>query len=82
MPITEEHLPPSFGPLSERPQPQREEGGEGYGVGLSLKEIERRAIFDAIERCGGNRTKAAQLLKIDRSTLRRKLQEFGVDPKR
>ena len=82
MPITVEHLPPSFGSLSERPEPRGSEGGEGYGVGLSLKEIERRAIFDAIERCSGNRTKAAQVLKIDRSTLRRKLQEFGVDPKR
>ena len=49
---------------------------------MSLREIEKRAIFDAIERCDGNRTKAARLLEIDRSTLRRKLQEFGVDPKR
>jgi DNA-binding NtrC family response regulator len=82
MPIAAEHLPPGLGSRSERPEERGSERGEGYGVGLSLKEVERRAIFDAIERCGGNRTKAAQLLKIDRSTLRRKLLEFGVDRKR
>ena len=73
------HLPPG---LDESARSDSSPSQSASDTGLSLKEIERRAIFDAIERCGGNRTKAARLLEIDRSTLRRKLQEFGVDRKR
>ncbi len=47
--------------------------------GLSLREIERRAILQALEDCRGNRTQAARLLDIDRSTLRRKMQEYGIE---
>ena len=56
-------------------------GASAAGVprGMSLKEIERQAILQAIEDCDGNRTQAAKLLDIDRSTLRRKLAEFDAD---
>lgn len=47
--------------------------------GLSLREIERRAIVQALEDCQGNRTQAAKLLDIDRSTLRRKIQEYEIE---
>jgi two-component system response regulator HydG len=47
--------------------------------GLSLREIERRAIVQALEDCQGNRTQAAKVLDIDRSTLRRKMQEYGIE---
>ena len=39
----------------------------------TLRERERRAIVQALEDCGGNRTRAARLLEIDRSTLRRRI---------
>jgi len=45
----------------------------------TLRELERRAIIQALEDCGGNRTHAAQLLDIDRSTLRRKIREYEID---
>lgn len=51
----------------------------GIPRGLSLREIERRAIVQALEDCEGNRTQAAKVLDIDRSTLRRKLQEYEID---
>lgn len=54
-------------------------GSEGVPRGMTLREIERRAISQALEDCEGNRTKAAKLLDIDRSTLRRKIQEFELD---
>jgi DNA-binding NtrC family response regulator len=54
-------------------------GPGGVPRGLTLRELERRAIEQALAECEGNRTRAAKLLDIDRSTLRRKLQEFGVD---
>jgi DNA-binding NtrC family response regulator len=47
--------------------------------GVSLREVERQAIVQALADCDGNRTRAAKLLDIDRSTLRRKIQEFELD---
>ncbi len=52
---------------------------DGVPRGLSLREIERRAIVQALEDCKGNRTQAAKILDIDRSTLRRKMQEYEIE---
>ena len=46
------------------------------GVGLKMDEIERRAILDALNRTGGNRTQAAEMLGIGLRTLQRKLKEY------
>ena len=46
---------------------------------LTLSDLERRHILDTFERMGGNVTKAAQALGIDRRTLQRKLKGFGRD---
>ena len=54
-------------------------GSEGVPRGVPLREIERRAIVQALEDCEGNRTRAAKLLDIDRSTLRRKIAEYEID---
>jgi DNA-binding NtrC family response regulator len=43
-------------------------------AGLTLEEIERRAIESAIRRHGGNRTRAAEELGIARTTVYRKLE--------
>ncbi len=43
---------------------------------LSLKEIEKRAIFHALDRTNGNRTHAAEILGISVRTLRNKLNEY------
>lgn len=42
---------------------------------LNLKYIEQRAILAALNRSNGNRTKAAELLGINRRTLQRKMAE-------
>ena len=47
--------------------------------GASLRDIERWAIERALEDCGGNRTRTAEQLEIDRSTLRRKMIEYKID---
>jgi DNA-binding NtrC family response regulator len=48
---------------------------------LPLAEVERRAILQAIEYTRGDRAVAAHLLGIGRTTLYRKLKEYGVaDP--
>lgn len=46
--------------------------------GLTLRELEQRAIELALAASGGNRSQAARQLGIDRSTLRRKLKDFGI----
>jgi DNA-binding NtrC family response regulator len=43
-----------------------------------MEEIERRAILSALERTGGNRTQAAEMLGIGLRTLQRKLKEYRL----
>ncbi|HTL52046.1 MAG TPA: sigma-54 dependent transcriptional regulator [Planctomycetota bacterium] len=43
---------------------------------LPLREIEKRAILETLQRCQGNVTKLAQVLQIDRRTLQRKLEQY------
>lgn len=45
---------------------------------LTLEELEKAAILQALERSGGNRTHAAQSLDISVRTLQRKLKRWGV----
>lgn len=45
----------------------------------TLSEVERSNIIAALDRCGGNRSLASQQLGIGRTTLYRKLREFGLD---
>jgi two-component system response regulator HydG len=40
---------------------------------------EKRRIVEALKRCGGNRTEAAKLLRIDRATLYRKMRKYGLN---
>ena len=43
-----------------------------------VRRAEERAIRDALERCGNNRTQAARILGISRRTLYNKLEELGI----
>ena len=45
---------------------------------VSLKNLERQAILKTLRELRGNRSQAARVLGIDRSTLRRKLRDLGV----
>jgi DNA-binding NtrC family response regulator len=54
-------------------------GALAGGQGATLSEIERGAIQQTLKDCDGNRTQASQILGIDRSTLRRKMKEFGIE---
>ena len=47
-------------------------------AGLTVHEMERRLIFDTLERTRNNRTQAAKLLGISIRTLRNKLAEYRV----
>jgi transcriptional regulator of acetoin/glycerol metabolism len=47
-----------------------------------LESLERNAIAETLYEQGGNKIKAAQALGISRSTLYRRLREFGLEPTR
>jgi transcriptional regulator with PAS, ATPase and Fis domain len=44
----------------------------------SLEEIERRYLTHVLEQVGGNRTRAAEVMGIDRRTLYRMAERFGI----
>jgi DNA-binding NtrC family response regulator len=48
--------------------------------GMSLAELEKIAIRQALDQTGGNKVKAAALLKIDYTTLHRKIKQYGISP--
>ena len=43
-------------------------------------QMERNAIVDAIRLLNGDKLQAAKLLGIGKTTLYRKLKEYGIDP--
>ena len=45
---------------------------------LTVDEMEKRMVIQALEKTGGNRTKAAEKLGISRRTLHRKLNQYGI----
>ena len=47
-------------------------------VGLSMADVEKLHILNTLKLTGGNREKAAKLLKIGARTLYRKLKDYGV----
>lgn len=46
---------------------------------LTMEEIEKRAIMDALTRNNGNRRKAADELKISERTMHRKIKDYGLE---
>lgn len=45
---------------------------------ISLEHYEMKALIRALDRCAGDKLKAARLLKVGKSTLYRKLKRFGI----
>lgn len=56
-----------------------EEGVVVFRPGMTMEELERRAIEAALRQVNGNRRKAAELLGIGERTLYRKIDRFGLD---
>ncbi|MBI5240461.1 MAG: sigma 54-interacting transcriptional regulator [Elusimicrobia bacterium] len=46
--------------------------------GVKVEDVERSLVAQALERCGGNQQKAAQLLGLSRDALRRRMEKFGL----
>lgn len=61
-----------------RPATPAAEVSAANGVG-SLEAMERKQILLALEKAGGNKTRAAEILGINRVTLFRKLRRFEIE---
>jgi DNA-binding NtrC family response regulator len=53
--------------------------GQGVGDSISVAELEKLHILGVLKECGGNQKNAAAILGISKSTLWRKLKEYGMD---
>ncbi len=51
----------------------------GFPIGLSMRQIEEKAIRETLASVGGNRKRAAEILNISLRTLHRKITEYGID---
>nr|MBC8329259.1 sigma-54-dependent Fis family transcriptional regulator [Planctomycetota bacterium] len=47
--------------------------------GIDLQELERRWVGEALERCAGNRSRAARLLGMNRDQIRYRIEKFGLE---
>jgi two-component system response regulator HydG len=68
-------LPPIIQALSK----DREIQGLNLPSGISIQEVEKALILKTLEDTGGNRTRAAEILGINRRTLQNKLKEYGIN---
>jgi DNA-binding NtrC family response regulator len=79
--ILPQHLPPSLLKTPQTPprfatSAEPEPGAKD--LQQDIKSLERARIAEALDRCGGNQSRAAQLLGISRGTLISRLAEFGL----
>jgi DNA-binding NtrC family response regulator len=51
-------------------------------AGLPLRELERRLVQMTLEATDGNRTRAAELLGVSLRTIRNKIRDYGLPPRR
>lgn len=67
-------LPEYLGVHGAQPEPQ-----PGTDIESAVRSAEARAILDALERCGGNRVRAAEALGMHKSTFFRKVRALGIE---
>ncbi len=72
--IEPRHLPPEVQQQGDSDAPT----GAFTGGGMSLDQLEKQAIREALRVTGGNREQAAKMLGIGERTLYRKLKEYGL----
>ena len=65
-------------PRGSRPEPERELAGRARRERWTLERLEREHILQVLEDTAGNQVRAAEILGINRNTLRKKITTLGV----
>lgn len=65
----------------QRPLPMREKKLQ-IGAGISMREVERKLFESTLVLTEGNRTRAAEMLGVSIRTIRNKIREYGLPPKK
>jgi two-component system response regulator HydG len=74
--ITERDLPPPV--MRSLFQSDSNHGQLKDMAGLPLEEIEREAIMQTLQKTSGNKSEAAKLLNITRTTLNNKIKKYNI----
>ncbi len=78
--VRPESLPQTVREYSSSPNVIAPTNGNGNGKGLDPDEAEQvREMREALDSCEGNKSRAAKMLGIDRTTLWRRMQRHGLD---
>ncbi len=65
--------------ISHLVSPKQEASSEGaHTHGNAIEDVEKDLIYSTLEKTGGNKTKAAEMLKITTRTLRNKLNKYDA----
>lgn len=73
--IEPNHLPPDVFKNIIDPLPE-------LNSNLSTDEVQKKRLIDALEKTGGNQTKAARILGVSRITVWNRMKKYGVKPVR
>ena len=76
--ITLDSTPPRRTPGPTIPIERTSPQPDDPSLATAVAEVERRRILEALERCGGNQTRAARMLGISRNTLLTRLDDYGL----
>jgi two-component system response regulator HydG len=74
--VTEKELPAAL--LKNYEQEAPAENDHGQLGGQPLEDVQKQAILATLEQTGGNKSEAAKILDITRTTLNNKLKKYGL----
>ena len=78
--IRSDHLTAELVTSQDSARPAKEHAG--LKAGTSIRELERRLLETTLHNTGGNRTRAAEMLGVSIRTIRNKIREYGLPPRR
>jgi two-component system NtrC family response regulator/two-component system response regulator HydG len=73
--IRPDHLPPHLRAAGGRAPKERP---SLLSLGLSVEEVEKAMLEEALQKAGGNVSEASRLLKVTRNTLRYRMEKYGL----
>ena len=77
--LTPEDMPAAIRQAERHPELKANSMESGDDVYLTLEEVEKRHLVRVLKETKGNKVKAAKILGIDRRTLYRMAERFGLD---